>query len=435
VILVVDDLHLADEASLSVLHLVLRRSLADPLIAVFTAREGELAKSHQANSLRHSMCRLHRPPITLSPLDEEHTGELLTALLQHHDVKPSPNVRQLLMKASGGFPMVLELLVQDWRANGSSTVTLAFDAMTTDFCSGADPDLTYGQLLSRLTGAMDPLARSVLDLASVLGHRLNDLGMYSVIDLSLGQTMVALGQLSELRVLREGDAGLEFANELIRANAYSAIPSSVRKALHASVADRLLHSDQGLEPTSHLEIAWHAMRAGRLKDAVPHLLEGAKHAIRSGAPQSATRALSSALVSLHDNDLVDATVLLIEALQEQGLWRESLDAIASLEAHLAQTRAQELFALASLAKGYLGSAISSDIFERTETLKSIMQSCEHIPSRLRAARAAAYGLAFLRNRALASDLLGLLDGRPNSGHAALSSRRARGQLRNGERVP
>jgi tetratricopeptide (TPR) repeat protein len=408
-ILVVDDLHLADEASLSVLHLVLRRSLADPLIAILTAREGELSKSAQANSLRHSMSRLHRPPIILAPLNEQHTGELLTALCQHDDVKPNHNVRKSLMRASGGFPMVLELLVQDWRANGSSTVALALDAMTTDFCVAHDPALAYGQLLSRLTGAMEPMTRSALDLASVLGHRLNDLGMYSVIDLSLGQTMVALGQLSELRVLREGDAGLEFANELVRANAYAAIPSSVRKALHASVADRLLHSDQALEPTSRLEIAWHTMRAGRQKEAVPHLLEGAAQAMRSGAPQSATRALSSALTSLHDCDLVDATCLLVEALQEQGLWRDSLDAIASLDPSVVHTRAQELFAFASLAEGYLGSAISSDIFERTKALKSIVQTCEDIPGRLRAARAAAYGVAFLRNRALARDLLALLD--------------------------
>jgi DNA-binding SARP family transcriptional activator/tetratricopeptide (TPR) repeat protein len=409
-ILVVDDLHLADEASLSVLHLVLRRSSADPMIAIFTAREGELSKSAQASSLRHSMARLHRPAIVLAPLDEHHMAELLAALLHNHDHKPTSNERRSLIRASGGFPMVLELLVQDWRANGSRAVALALDAMTTDYCGRADPRLAFGQILSRLAGAMDPVTRSVLDLASVLGHRLNDLAMYSLIDLSLGQTMVALGQLSELRVLREGDMGLEFANELIRAHAYAAIPSSVRKALHASVADRLVHSDQGPEPTSRLEIAWHTMRAGRLKDAVPHLLEGATQAMRCGAPQSAERALSSALTSLHSSDLVNATFLLVEALQEQGRWRESLDAMMSLEPTVMHDRAQELFALASLAKGYLGSSISSDLFELVPALKSILQTCGHIPTRLRAARAAAHCVAFLRDRALARELLALVDG-------------------------
>ena len=409
-ILVVDDLHLADEATLSVLHLVLRRSSADPMIAIFTAREGELSKSAQGSSLRHSIARLHRPAIVLAPLDEEHMATLLATLLQHHEHKPTCSEQKSLIRASGGFPMVLELLVQDWRANGSGAVALALDAMTTDYFAMADPRLAYGQIMSRLAGAMDPIARSVLDLASVLGHRLNDLAMYSLIDLSLGQTMVALGQLSELRVLRERDIGLEFANELIRAHAYAGIPSSVRRALHASVADRLVHSDQGVEPTSRLEIAWHTMRAGRLKDAVPHLLEGATQAMRSGAPQIAERALSSAIVSLHNSDLVSATVLLVEALQEQGRWRESLDAMTSLDATVAQERAQELFAMASLAKGHLGSSISSDLFELVPALRSIVQTCQHIPSRLRAARAAAQCVAFLRDRALAGELLALVDG-------------------------
>jgi DNA-binding SARP family transcriptional activator/tetratricopeptide (TPR) repeat protein len=413
-ILVVDDLHLADEASLSVLHLVLRRSRSDPIVAIFTARGGELSRSTHATSFRESMSRLHCSSITLEPLDEGLTGELLSALLQHLDLKAANSERRSLIRASGGFPMVIELLVQDWRANGSSAVAMGLDAMTTDFLGAPDLMLAYGQIVSRLAGGMEPVARSVLDLASVLGHRLNDLTMYSVIDLSLGQTMVALAQLAELRLLREGDTGLEFANELIRANAYSAIPSAVRKALHASVADRLSRSDQGLESTSRLEIAWHTMRAGRLKDAVPHLLEGATHAMRSGAPQTAERALSSALNSLHGTDLISATFLLAEALQEQGRWRESLDTISTLDSTETQDRAQEAFALASLAKCYLESSIAGDLLERTHALKAIVQGCHHLPSRLRAARAAAIGVAFLRDRTLARELLALADDLPDA---------------------
>ena len=92
--------------------------------------------------------------------------------------------------------MVLELLAQDWRTNGSSTVALALGRHDDGFLRRSDPALAYGEIVSRLTGAMDPVASSVLDLASVLGHRLNDLTMYSVVDLSLGQTMVALRAIS-----------------------------------------------------------------------------------------------------------------------------------------------------------------------------------------------------------------------------------------------
>ena len=43
VILVVDDLHLADEASLAVLHLVMRRAKGQTIMVLLIARPGELA--------------------------------------------------------------------------------------------------------------------------------------------------------------------------------------------------------------------------------------------------------------------------------------------------------------------------------------------------------------------------------------------------------
>ena len=74
--------------------------------------------------------------------------------------------------------MVLELLVQDWRANGSRSIALSLEAMTTDFVEREGQNEAYGALLSRIVGALGQAARSVLDLASVLGGRLNDLSMY-----------------------------------------------------------------------------------------------------------------------------------------------------------------------------------------------------------------------------------------------------------------
>jgi tetratricopeptide (TPR) repeat protein len=389
-----------------VLHLVLRRAAGEPILALLTARPGELGHSTQAAILRESLGRLGGQEVALAPLDEGESLELLQALIQPDDTKPSGTVQRSLVNASGGFPMVLELLVQEWRAHGSRSVALALDAMTAEFVVGADPSAAYGQLLSRLVRTLEPAAKSVLDLASVLGHRLNDLPMYSVIDLSLGQTMAALGQLSEIRVLRDGTKGLEFANELIRAHAYAGVPSSVRKALHDSVADRLRNTG---DTVSRLEIAWHTMRAGRVTDAIPHLLEGARAAVRHGAPQSAEMALASAVPSLQGHDFIEATLLLTEALQEQGRWRDSLDYCEGLTGMIDAGRSEEATALAALAKCYLGSSISEELLGLLPTLKHIMKTCPHVLSRVRAARAAAHGISLFRNRNLALELLSLLD--------------------------
>ena len=179
---------------------------------------------------------------------------------------------------------------------------------------------------SRLAGALDPATRNALDLAAVLGRRLNDLPMYSVVDLSMGSTMAALGKLSEMRILRDGERGLEFVNELVRAHAYAAVPSSVRRRF--TVPWRIACFGQEIEVLAvGLEVAWHCMRAGRTSEAIPHMLGGARHAVKGGAPQGAEAALTSALPYLQGEDLSNATILLVEAQQEQGRWRESLTTI------------------------------------------------------------------------------------------------------------
>jgi len=402
VILVVDDLHLADDASLAVLHLVIRRVAHLQVMAIFTARPAELAQSSQAALLRTSLAKAGARELSLPPLDEASSHDLLTALLASDDHKPSAMAQRAIVQACGGYPMVLELLVQDWRANGSSSAAIGLDAMTLEFTGVTGLQAAYGKIFPRLSGALDPATRNALDLASILGSRLSDLSLYSIVDLSLGQTMAALGQLAELRVLRESAKGLEFTNELIRAHAYAAIPLPVRKALHASIVDRLLHSACHKNPSIGLEIAWHCMRAGRTPEAIPHLLAGAMEAIQGGAPQSAELALITALPSLMNDDLVSAKLLLAEALQEQGRWRDSLDVLVTLQD--TQVRSQEAFALVALAKGYLGLQ-ATEWLEFLPALKEIIRSSNSTRERIRAARAVAHATSNLRNRVLACEML------------------------------
>ncbi len=282
-ILVVDDLHLADEASLAVLHMVLRRLSREQVMAIFTARSAELVQSVEATLLRESIATTGGKEIVLGPLDTDATGMLLDALVEQNPPQPTATIRRALVTASGGYPMVLELLVQDWRTNGPGSVALALEAITEVYVAGLEPMAAYDRLLSRLRNSLNSASTNTLNMAAVLGHRLNDLSMYATVDLSMGQTMAALGQLSHLRILRDGERGLEFVNELVRACAYASIPSSVRKALHGSVADRLLHSRQQ-GSGGGLEIAWHCMRAGRASEAIPQLLRGARDAIRKRSP-------------------------------------------------------------------------------------------------------------------------------------------------------
>src|SRR5262249_33259851 len=341
------------------------------IMVLLIARPGELASSPQAARLRESGESLGIREIELGPLTSAESAELLSALVPPDEPQPSASARRALLRASGGFPMVLGLLTQDWQGNGEQSLALAIDAMTTDLESDSGPTAAYRHIIARIVRSLDQQTHSVLSLAAVLGHRLNDLSMYGLIDLSFGQTMAGLSELSARRVLRDGSEGLEFVNELVRASAYAAIPSSLRRALHSSVVDRLLSDEH--EGVPGLEIAWHCFRAGRDREATPHLLNGAREAILRGALDVAEHAISTALPSLGHQDATEAKFIRVTVLQEQGRWLESLDILSDLDKQGTGERAAERLARVILGKGNLGVSTAAEMLQYLPELIAIVR--------------------------------------------------------------
>ena len=327
-LLVLDDYSVADEASLAVLHLVLRRLDRGRYMVVLTARPAEEDESHQARRIREGMDRLSMEPLALEPMPEEETAELLDVILEGADVAPRAPERRALVRASRGFPMALELLTQDWRLNGARSLALAFGAMTAEFGSErARSGDTYALIAERILVTLSHSARQVLTLSALLGSRASDLSMFGLVDLSFGQTVEGISELTTKRILRSVGATLEFINELVRAHVYRQIAGPVRTALHAAIADRLLGDEDGGRSVPGLEIAWHLMRAGRRVEATPRLFRGAAEAKDRGAPDEAVLALESALGEIDAASQTRARVVLADLHQELGRWVESLQVL------------------------------------------------------------------------------------------------------------
>jgi DNA-binding SARP family transcriptional activator/tetratricopeptide (TPR) repeat protein len=409
IILVVDDVHLADDASLSVLHLVARRARGERLMMIFIARLGGGAPPQSIERLTHGGAALGVQPLELRGLSREESTALLTCLADAGGVTLPVGVRTTLLRAARGVPMVLEFLLQDWLTNGDASLALAVSAMTSELAGYGKGPETYRQILAGLVRTLDPVGRTVLDLAAILGPRLNESSMYALADLSLGQTFAGLVQLASLRMLRESGNGFEFANELLRAEVYASVPAPLRRTLHGSIADRLL----GLARTkdiSGLEIAWHCVRAGRQEEALPHLLSGARQAMRRGAAHLAQRALETALPGITDSQTItEATLLLVEALQEQGRWRDSLDL---LRASLRSCGKAGLHAEALEARALqsLGSHFVAELQTRVPRLLAIVAASVNDRARVLAAQTLAYLAADVRDHQLANAVLEDLDG-------------------------
>ena len=384
VILVVDDLHLADDASLAVLHVVMRRAKAQPLMVVLTVRPAELGQSPQAARLLESLIPLGFQEMSLSPMADVDARVFLDSLVASLDSKPTSALKRALLKAAGGFPMVLELLIQDWQANGEHSLALSLGAMTADLEVSVAPP--YDQLLQRTLRSLDSAGQRVLSVAAILGPRLNDLDWYELADIGLAEAMGGLARLLALRVLRESANGLEFVNELVRASAYRAVPSPVRRTLHSRIAERLLALPKETHEGLGLEIAWHCFRAGRSDDALTHLLAGAQEAIRRGAPYEAELALARDSIRKEARIAPDRVTVLVRALQEQGRWTESIAELEAGQQAGILIDQDEIFVLREWAREFTENQSDAYLASTFQQLGEIIAHSRHAAIRLSAAR-------------------------------------------------
>jgi DNA-binding SARP family transcriptional activator/predicted ATPase len=401
VILVVDDLHLADDVSLAVLHFIIRRSRQQPLMVVFLARPGELSESPQAARLRENSVSLGIHEVPVIPLSESESRQMLSSLIQSDEPTPGITEQRALLRAAAGYPMVLELLVQDWKVSGEHSLARALDAMTAEFQSGP-AQASYRQILDRITRSLDNTTHNVLNLASILGPRLNDLALYALVDLSRGQTMSAMSELVRRRVLRDGTQGLEFVNEFVRESAYAGVPGSMRRILHGNVADFLLRQKDSGTGDLDLETAWHCIRGGRVDEAISHLLRGARRSVERGALHSAERALSTAIPNLQGKERSDAVILLVEVLQEQGRWRESIELLEKPETEHSR-EAKLVFSIQ--ARHWSTEVSASETYDDLNNLLSIIETGSTLRLRIKAAKASALLTSSLRDPKLAETLV------------------------------
>jgi hypothetical protein len=399
VVIVCDDLHLADMASLAVLHLMLRRIDAEPVMALVTMTgvPGELRPEVGRFALRPEAIRA--TVLEVGPLPEAHAAELVEELVAGLP-DPGPTVRRALLAGARGNPMVLELLASDWRRRGEESLALATGAMTRP---AQAPAAACQSLVAAMLGSLDQETRAVADLGAVLGRRLNELGMYALMNLPVSRTMRALTALTTSRILRDAGTHLEFTNAVVRGECYQAMAAPIRRIMHSMVADRLISGPDEGEPISGLEVAWHLVRAERLDEAVPYLLSGGREAIRRGAPHEADLALSTGLPVLSGAARRTGILLLAEALQELGRWGDSLRVLQLPEHGYDEEENAQLKILGLLNKRWIGMTLA-ELQEGCTSLLTIASSQLSIHIRCAAASAAVALLSSLRDHRMMSQL-------------------------------
>jgi DNA-binding winged helix-turn-helix (wHTH) protein len=375
-ILVVEDLHWADAATLDVVQaLANRRSRAQLLLVATLRSPGPTGATYAAADLAHrcSLYRLARE-IKLTPLQIADVGDFLT---RYALAEPPAGLAAVLHARSEGNPLfmraTLDHLVQQelvsWDRNGWR-LHEKFDELG----SRPPPDLV--QLIEADMRALPHEMQRALETAS-LSDGAFSAAVYGVAS-ELGeqpfeeacQTLARQGQFLRRGEGAEAPSGVSqsysFRHALFREAAYDRQSAAQRAAGHAAVAERLasLHASDPAPIASSL--ARHFTQARLWRQAIGALAMASKTAVRRFAIREAAVLLEQALELSRNLPEIDRRQLELDLLDELARIylsafdrraRAAYDRLHELARELDGVEA-EVRALVGLA--YVTSAIDSD---------------------------------------------------------------------------
>src|SRR6266545_4647661 len=385
VLVVVDDVHAADNASTAILHSVARKLTDTRVLLVLAGRPSELTLSGAPWALMSDTSIERMRALDLEVLSSDSAQRLVGSLASTSSRGEAPTER--ILRASGGNPLAIELLTREWADHGAASLLTDLEALDTQPVPTIGIPRAIGVVFERQSRRLDSGIRATLDLAAVLGRRLNEVALYAAIELSPGQAAEALSRLRDEGYLREVSGDLEFRNELIRAQAYYAVAGTTRQHLHRRVANVLEKGHSKHDKTIWLEIAWHHLRGGDVDHAYPFAIEGAQAVLAVGAPHAAEeilaaiRSLDPDLGKSHKLQLLFAKALIDQSKAEPALpLIEVLASESTLslyeQAEVAMMRASAEFLLSrGLGPKYCDAARTAlDAAKRTEDAQLIAQA-------------------------------------------------------------
>jgi tetratricopeptide (TPR) repeat protein len=280
----IDDLNLADEASLEFLAHLARRAGEGPLRLLATV----LPEPEWPPRLREVLTSLESEGLlqreVLPPLTEAETGALLRRWAGGRPV-PEELITQW-HTLSEGNPLFLQQMVQR-EPSGSPPPSL-----------GGGPAarrLEFQQLLRRRLGELPPEERRVVSYASVLGRQFPFARLRSSTGMPEEPLAEAVEALVRRGLLRErGGEVLEFTDEELREEVYASLTEVRRRLLHRRVAEATLAEEDPPSAAGVPELAYHFDRAGEDAPAAAFHLKAARLAARASQPALAVEHLRRA---------------------------------------------------------------------------------------------------------------------------------------------
>jgi DNA-binding CsgD family transcriptional regulator len=270
VLLLLDDLHWSDDATLELLAALAAPIAELPMLVLGAYRSDGLPRDHALRALRHELRRDGRfEELTLAPLALAETGELLAGVLGE---APAPRLVRAIHDRARGVPFFVEEL-----------------ARATD--AGQVPETIRDAVLMQATELSDA-AVAAAQAAAVAGESF---------DLEVIGSLASAEGLAELTehgfIAEDGNGRASFRHALTRDALYGDVPWLQRRILHRRLAEALER-----RPGHSMEVATHWLGARNEPRARAALLTAARESRAVHAHRDAVRAARQALELWPDGD-------------------------------------------------------------------------------------------------------------------------------------
>ncbi|WP_406003173.1 ATP-binding protein [Streptomyces sp. NBC_00829] len=271
VVLVVEDMHWADEATRELL-LFLARNPPQELRLVVTYRAQDLADDAGVfGSPYRRPVGVGGTEISLSPLPEAQIRELAVSVLGQ---SAAAALGRQLFERCGGLPLVAEedLLVLAEGLGKSAGTALGR-------LKGAGVPRALQEAVQARVGGLDPVAVAVVQAAAVLAVPASEQLLGALAKLSEDEAEEGLTAALEASVLVETAPGLYgFRHVLARQSVYERIVGPRRRRLHMRAVEAL----ETQVPPALVQIAHHTRQLGDVQAWLPRAQAAAVHAVEVG---------------------------------------------------------------------------------------------------------------------------------------------------------
>lgn len=329
-VLIVDDAHAADAASLDLLRFLARDLRGMAVLVIATLRDLEV-RSQPALSAAVADLGREGGTLTLGGLSDEDVGRLVEASLGE---APEHATVEMLHQATEGNPFFLTEILRLRAAGGD-----AVDGRPGRLGALAIPDSVRAAIRQRLA-SLSGATREILAVAAVLGREFDLRVLAAAAGRGLEAVVLAVDEAeANGAVARAANAGslCRFTHALIRETLYHDIAQAERRHLHRAAAVALEETHVAQAGDHLAEIAHHYRRAlpvvsPRTAAVAAHRAAAHAHAVL--AYQDAARVYEIAVEALEMEQPPDAEEIcsmmlrLGESLYGAGLFERARDSFA-----------------------------------------------------------------------------------------------------------